>query len=668
MTIRVEHWGTSVVANYGDLLYPLILERALERAVPDAVLSYADPIGGVAPMGLHHQARRALRHQEPEFWEQADGVDALVIGGGDLLHPGTTVVQHEGAVARIENWSFVEAGLLGEVRPVAWNALGVPFDIPPDLAPALRAACAPVALLTVRDEGSRRRLEAAGVDQAIEVVPDTAVLIDDVITEAERLTALDSLRGRGEIPPSGPLLVAHASFTSPVVLAELAGALRACVERHPDLHVVLLPIGPAHDDVSTLRGVAEQLGHRSWLVPDPSVVEISAVLGAATTVASTSYHATLIASVYGVPCLPFAHYGHRPAKLEDLADQLDRSQWLLDRPSAIPAALDAVLAGSGGTDASDLDPAKVRASAHLDRIAEVVTRPAPLGVDLRERGRAHRHSLTQLAAAEASLDRARQDLEVLREHHTNALRRARMLEVGYWRERDRQPADGTAEDVRASVIDLDVIDRAELRSTPYRWGHVGPLGSPADLARLAETVPLETAEIRASSDGRRSWSYKVRCLVDMGGRSAVRPQELDPVWRSLADDLAGDEYRAALTRLTGVDLSDLTLEANVFSYTSGGYQEPHPDLPEKVVTHVLWFNEGWQAAHGGCLRILNTADEQDVHTELLPELGWSAVFVRSDSSWHSVTAVTDEAPVDRRAVVATFHRPGSPSTMWPNGV
>ena len=178
-------------------------------------------------MGLHHQARRALRHQEPEFWEQADGVDALVIGGGDLLHPGTTVVQHEGAVARIENWSFVEAGLLGEVRPVAWNALGVPFDIPPDLAPALRAACAPVALLTVRDEGSRRRLEAAGVDQAIEVVPDTAVLIDDVITEAERLTALDSLRGRGEIPPSGPLLVAHASFTSPVVLAELAGALRA---------------------------------------------------------------------------------------------------------------------------------------------------------------------------------------------------------------------------------------------------------------------------------------------------------------------------------------------------------------------------------------------------------------------------------------------------------
>ena len=64
---------------------------------------------------------------------------------------------------------------------------------------------------------------------------------------------------------------------------------------------------------------------------------------------------------------------------------------------------------------------------------------------------------------------------------------------------------------------------------------------------------------------------------------------------------------------------------------------------------------------------LKSRDEQDVEEELLPELGWSALFVRSDRSWHSVTAVTDDAPVDRRAVVATFYRPGSPSTMWPNG-
>ena len=58
MTTRVEHWGTSVVANYGDLLYPLVLEHALAQAIPDLVLTFADPLGGAAPMGLHHRGDR----------------------------------------------------------------------------------------------------------------------------------------------------------------------------------------------------------------------------------------------------------------------------------------------------------------------------------------------------------------------------------------------------------------------------------------------------------------------------------------------------------------------------------------------------------------------------------------------------------------------------------
>ena len=141
MTTRVELWGTTVVANYGDLLYPLVLERALGRTIPDLELSFADPIGGSAAMGLGHRARRSLGHDEPGFWTQVADVDAIVIGGGDLLHHGTTVVQLEGTIDRIENWGFVEAGLLGEARPLAWNGLGIPFDIPPELTATMRAAC-----------------------------------------------------------------------------------------------------------------------------------------------------------------------------------------------------------------------------------------------------------------------------------------------------------------------------------------------------------------------------------------------------------------------------------------------------------------------------------------------------------------------------------------------
>ncbi len=663
MTTKVEHWGTTVVANYGDLLYPLVLERALGRAIPGLELSFADPIGGPAAMGLGHRARRSLRYDEAGFWTQVANVDALVIGGGDLLHHGTTVVRLDDTIARIENWGFVEAGLLGEARPVAWNGLGIPFDVPPELAATLRAACAPVALLAVRDEGSRRRLEAAGVERDIHVVPDSAVLVEEVVSEADRRAALHDLRARGELPPSGALLVAHVSFASPVVLAEVAGAVRASLDAHPDLQLVLLAIGATHGDDATLRALAAQLARPAWVVASPSVVEVTAILAAASAVVSTSFHAVLVASVYGVPTVPFAHYGHRPAKLADLADRLGQASWLLDRPSEIPRALHDALDRPGAIDAALLDHLKRGAEVHLAQVAEVVTRPSPDGIDLGEREAAHSHALRTLAASQAALDHARQDLEVLGEHHQHAMQRARVLEASYWRERDRPAFDEPPWDSR--LLDLDVIERAELNTQPYRWGHVGPLASASALERLARTVPLATAEVRSDSDGRRSWSYRVRCLVAMGDRRAWRPQELDPAWRALAGELASDAYRASLGRLTGVDLTDLALEVNVFSYPQGGYQEPHPDLPEKVVTHVLWFNEGWDASHGGCLRILNSGDEQDVAHELLPELGWSAVFVRSDRSWHSITAVTEAAPVDRRAVVATFHRPGSPSTMWP---
>ena len=229
----------------------------------------------------------------------------------------------------------------------------------------------------------------------------------------------------------------------------------------------------------------------------------------------------------------------------------------------------------------------------------MVTRPSPDGIDLVEREAAHHHALRSLAASQATRDRARQDLEVLGEHHQHTLQRGRVLEVSYWRERDRRPSAAATSE--SQVLDLAVIEHAELRSEPYRWGHVGPLAPAADLERLARTVPLATAEMRSDTDGRRSWSYRVRCLVAMGDRRVWQPEELDPTWRALADDLAGDAYRASLGRLTGIDLSDLALEVNVFSYPHGGYQEPHPDLPEKVVTHVLWFNEGWEASHGGCL-------------------------------------------------------------------
>lgn len=658
---RIEHWGTFEVDNFGDLLFPLVLGHHLSRALPRAEVDLVGPIGGTAGMGLDRTVRRAVRHDQRGFWAQAATVDAIVLGGGDLVHATEFVVAAGDRARRVDAWTFAaEASLLAEVRPFVWNGLGIPFDVPEELAPLLRTACRSVDLLTVRDEGSKLRLEKAGVDRDIRVVPDTAVLVDRVLPGRRRAATLDELREAGSLPPPGtPFVAVHASFSAPGMIAELAGALDEVRAGHEGLELVLVGIGPTHGDAATLRALAARLTGSVRTVLDPTLLEVAAILEAAEVVVASSFHAMLVASTLGTRTVGFLQSSHRPAKLTDLSRALDRDAWLVDRPSVVATALAAALAGDGPVDRARV-AAMVRAGrAHLDHLTEVLEAAEPRPVDLAERTAAHSHLVDRLGVAAAREQRLREDLQVVDVHLRSARTAARTWEAAFWRLEARATL---GED--EPVLDVGTIEATRLEVEPYRWGLVGPLFDPEAAAGLARSFPLDGAEEREGTDGRRSWRYRVRCLLPMDRSTPVRPHALDPRWRQLAADLAGPAYRAALSHATGVDLTPLHLEANLFSYGVGSFQEPHPDLPEKVVTHVLWFNEDWQAGHGGCLRILRSRDPEDVHRELLPSLGWSALFVRSASSWHSVTPVTDAAPMDRRALVVTFHRPGSVSSMW----
>ena len=142
---------------------------------------------------------------------------------------------------------------------------------------------------------------------------------------------------------------------------------------------------------------------------------------------------------------------------------------------------------------------------------------------------------------------------------------------------------------------------------------------------------------------------------------------LSPAWRALVRDLLSPEYRSALAQITGRDLTLALMEINAVHYGPGAWLGPHLDLKEKMITHVLYFNARWDLHHGGCLNILRSANPDDVSARILPVLGNSALLVRSNQSWHSVSRVVKECKTSRRSVNVIFHLPGSVSTMWPPG-
>jgi len=214
------------------------------------------------------------------------------------------------------------------------------------------------------------------------------------------------------------------------------------------------------------------------------------------------------------------------------------------------------------------------------------------------------------------------------------------------------------------MIELARIRQTSLETQPYRWAAIDRLFTPDDCARLARSYPVDHYKLVTGYGGEKDYEYEARELMRMGGTNVAHAADLSEAWRELANDLLSAEYRAAMSALSGIDLGDALLEVNVFHYGPGSALGAHTDLPDKLVTHVLYFNEEWNPDDGGCLAILRANDPKAVAARIPPVIGNSAVLVRSENSWHQVTPVDNRVRESRRSVTATFYRPGSVTTMW----
>jgi len=217
------------------------------------------------------------------------------------------------------------------------------------------------------------------------------------------------------------------------------------------------------------------------------------------------------------------------------------------------------------------------------------------------------------------------------------------------------------------MLDLTRLNQQPLHTQPFHWGQIDGLYSAEDAAALATTYPHDAFKRVYGYGGEKDYEYQARQLVEMGTGRIVHEQSLSPAWRQLAQELIAPAYCLALSTLTDIDLRAAPMEVNVFHYGPKACLGPHPDLSDKLVTHILYFNKSWNIEDGGCLNILRSANPQDVVAVIPPLVGNSAVLVRTDDSWHSVSQVVDDCPTSRRSMTVTFYRPGSLSSMWPRG-
>lgn len=355
----IAQFNTCDIENYGDLLYPLVLQALLrQRKVSQPVIPTAF-LAGKAPQAAGYQVRNISELLRSVAREPT----TLVIGGGDILRTDSQILaaHYHGiflqrkqqildrsqqawlasAQERFPNWlrrltrssvataaptipaddheltdefseRFFGHSELGpflldranypDLHQLIYLSCGVPFAIDPAEASRVSAALDSATFIYLRDEPSRQKLQQAGVRSQLHVAPDIVVTLSDIFPAEE-------LRGAGRALMQAQGVIGE----RPIVCfqchpvdgpsADLIINRLLEYQRQTGAEIVLLPIGYCHDDTAILRHIAHYGYGKFHYLELPSVHSIMAVIAASDLFAGTSLHGNITAFSYGVPHL-----------------------------------------------------------------------------------------------------------------------------------------------------------------------------------------------------------------------------------------------------------------------------------------------------------------------------------------------------------------------------
>src|SRR5258706_6026210 len=229
--------GTFDVANYGDLLFPLIAESELTERLGAVTLHRFSYYARNPPDWPYEVTSVAAL---PRVIHRLDG---MLIGGGHLIRFDKQVAAGYGAptpeIHHPTGYLLTPALIaLQHDVPLVWNAPGVLCDVPAWANPLMETALRISRYVSVRDEPSRAALEPL-TSSTIAVVPDTAFMLPRLVNleatpsaEFERLCEASGL--------DGPYIVVQAASG----MEGFVRFIKNHAHRFRNFQFLVLPIGP----------------------------------------------------------------------------------------------------------------------------------------------------------------------------------------------------------------------------------------------------------------------------------------------------------------------------------------------------------------------------------------------------------------------------------------
>lgn len=376
--------GMSDTSNFGDTISPRIVTQELSKRLAHLEFRMLAPFGWelphaatggavIEPLGAPTAERRA---------ELASQLDALIIGGGEIVHDRNHLfaaryaLPAESQAATLEavesralsSWFIEGLGAAHEARcPTIWNCVGVPFVLTGDSQRAVCDSLARRSYISVRDDRSLARVRAAGVEADVAVVPDLGFLVP-------RLLPLRVLQRRRAVHhlmnwlPAGEYVLVQGNAATVPLVGQLCAAIDAALGE-TELAVVAIDTTRNLGRPAFVEAMMRRCPQPVRMVPgDLANEDVAALIEGARAVVSASVHASVTALAFGRPTV-IVNVGDR-SKLAALAELTGPACEMITDISDLPAALRKAVVST--TDGELVRVLQADLDTHFDRVAKVI--------------------------------------------------------------------------------------------------------------------------------------------------------------------------------------------------------------------------------------------------------------------------------------------------------
>lgn len=354
MGINIAVFGAFDISSFGDLLFPVALETELKKRIRLEKTILFAPTKNCSD---YAKKMEVYSYDEFEIIHKKYNFDALIIGGGELLHnrpieftgsDGKKIVYQNGEI-----WKRPFAYAKKFKLKMLINSVGMPYEI----TDQDKSLLAKADYISFRDCYSYKRFIGDAFFDEIKLVPDSLWNLDEYYQEFFRNNTGEDKYIALQI---GTLDNWQQMFESIFHYAE-----------RNKLKIILFAINWCHSDREVVDIVKNEYGAKCevldcLLKPE----EIITVISGAELYVGTSFHGALVAFLSRVPVLMYNMYPNFVSKMDGLAAWTETQDALIESVGQLQAALeyDRIMRTK-----PSINEIKNALKLHFDEMAEIIT-------------------------------------------------------------------------------------------------------------------------------------------------------------------------------------------------------------------------------------------------------------------------------------------------------